>query len=144
MSYETVEDSLKDQLLAIDPKMTVVLNDATKIQSGSQKIAILKYGSFSQVVNAYGEHSVFWEVEIELYCRYINDADTRNNLRDLRNSVINRVNQYPKLGGSSGVFDAMIVRGSRLEETVAFGSFRYLGELVVCQVQEDLEVEYQE
>lgn len=144
MSYETVEAALKTQLATI-ANLTVVLNDATKIQGGSQKVAILKYGRFSQERFSHGgDHMLTWEIEIELYCRYVNDADTRNNLRDVRNAVINRINAYPRLADASEVFDAFIVRGQKLPEAVTLGGAHYLGEQIICQVREELSVSYQE
>ena len=144
MSYETVEAALKTRLETISG-LNVKLNDATKIQGGSQKAAILKYSRFEQERwSGRGIHHATWVVDIELYCRYTNDADTRNLLRDTRDSILTAVNAYPHLNGQSAIFDTLITSGERLPELVTFGSFRYLSEVLHCAIVEEFDVGLQE
>lgn len=143
MSYEVIEAALASQLREI-ANLTVSLNDATKIQGGSQKVAILRYDRFEQTrIGMGGEHEINWRIEIQLYARYTNDADTRDRIRELRDAIITRLNRYPNLGRPE-VFDSMVVSGESIPEAVQLGGYAYLGEHLTAEVIEQLSVSYAE
>jgi hypothetical protein len=145
VSYEVCEAALAEQIRLAVTGITVALNDGTKIQAGAQKIAILKYGQFAQQrIAEGGHHQVDWQIEIELYCRYTTDAEARNNLRDARDAILNRINRFPHLGDTPEVFDAMLISGQRLDQQIQLGGIHYLGELMVCLVQEEILLDYEE
>lgn len=140
MSYESVEAALATQLETI-ANLKVVKDDATKIQSGSTKVAILRYSSFEQErFSMGGNHHIRWVITVALFCRYTTDAEVRDSLRELRLAVLNRINQYPRLGDSSEVFDAFVVAGRAVPEAVVFGSYRYFSEEVDVEIIEEIDV----
>lgn len=144
MSYESVEASLASLLKRIS-NLEVALNDGTRIPTGKQKLAILKYGGFTQERHSGGgEHKLTWSIEIQVMCRYTTDINTRNLLRDTRMDILNQVNKYPLLNANATVFDAFITEGTPGDEQVQIGSISYLTEMLTCRVEELISVTYLE
>ena len=145
MSYEDVEDALATQVQAIGTDIVVAKHNFSKIQTGTKRAAILKYGRFSQRRSGMsGVHQIDWSITIQLLARYTTDDEVRPLLREFRQAVINRINQYPRLALSAQVVDALITQGEPLPEEVTLGGARFLSEFVLCVVTEELEVDYQE
>lgn len=142
MSYESVEAALQTQLNNVSDLKTA-LNDGTKIQSGFTSAAIIKFSRFTQEeVGMGGEHQINWYLDVDLYCKYKNDAETRNLIRDKMQAIIDRVNAYPHLGNASGVFNAIVMSGEMVPNVVQFGSFQCLMQRMTVKVDEDLSYSY--
>lgn len=145
MAYETVEDALVNQIQAISTDIVVAKHNFSKIQTGTKRAAILKYGRFSQRrADMRGVHQIDWTIIVQLVARYTTDDEVRPLLREFRQAVIDRINQYPRLGIPTVIFDAMITEGQPLPEEVTLGGARFLGEYLVCVATEEIDVTYQE
>lgn len=147
MSYEDVETQLSTQLVACSSlsSTTVSKGDRTILNKGPSKAAVIVYESFDQVRETFGAtHAVDWRSRVFLFVKYQTDSQMYNDMRDLRNEVINRINQYPHLGDSTKVWDALIEEGSAEDFDVPIGAIRYQVDSVLVRMTEDLSVTYAE
>lgn len=146
MSWETVAEALKDQVEAVTAMAGRVSIEDMKILSGGHvKAAVVDYGGFAQERRAFGgDHLVTWTALINLYVRWTTDLQVRDDLRDLRDAVLTRINRQPELGATAGVFDALIVSGESIPEQVVVGSVKFFGETLRCLVVDEVAVSYQE
>lgn len=148
MSYEACEAALKTQIEAIgeDWEEWVTLADWRILAKGvSKRAVILQYDGFEHGRTEFGGgHRYAWRVKIWLFARYMDDVQVHNQLRDDRHAILDRIAQYPKLGGASGVFDALIETGSEEPEAWEIGGVVCHVESMDAVIAEDVEVEEQE
>ena len=106
-------------LLAVIQKLTnytssnTSLADYRFLQRGYDKVVVLRPGSFTRERTEFGggkENT--WNVIIELFIKYQDDAQAQNAIRDERQDIINKVDEYPKLDGTNGVLIADIIGGA--------------------------------
>ena len=146
MSWQTVAEALKDQLEAVTAMNgRVSIEDLKVLAGGTAKAAIIDYGGFTQQRRSMGgDHVVTWLALVNLYVRYQDDAQVRDDLRDFRDAVLTRINRYPELNATAGVFDAFVVGGESMPEQVLVGSVKFFGETLRCEVADEIAVTYQE
>lgn len=144
MSYETCEAALKTQIEAIgeDWEEWVTLADYRLLAKGvSKRAVILAYDGFEHTRTEFGGgHCYAWRVKIWLFARYTDDDAVHNQLRDDRQAILDRIAQYPKLGGASGVFDALVETGSEEPEAIELGGVVFHVESMDVVIAEDVEV----
>ena len=120
MSYENVQTGLANtiKLLTNYSTQNLTFGDYRVLQKGNTKVVVLRPGSFTQERTQFdGEINATWDIMIELFIRYKDDEQVTNSIRDERQDIIDKVNQYPKLGGSADI--ALIISGA--EPSPVFG-----------------------
>lgn len=144
MSWEALEALLVTQLETVTGLSgNVTKGDRTVMNKGPGKAAVVVYESMDQARETMGPlHVVNWFARIYLFVRYKDDTQVHDDVRDLRDGIINRVNDYPHLGDDSIVWDALIEEGNFEDFPVVFGSVRYWAESLLCRMTEDLSPTY--
>jgi len=145
MSYETIQAGL----LAVIRKLTnytssnTSLADYRYLQRGYDKIVVLRPGAFTRERTGFrGGKENTWDIIVELFIKYQDDAQAQNAVRDERQDIIDKVDEYPKLDATSGVLIADIISGA--EPTPVFaedgsGPHFIMAEMT-CRVIEDITV----
>ncbi len=150
MSYSGVEGLLASQLGSIAGFSTdggtgnVSKGDYRILTRGVASAIIVEYGGFDQKRTAEaGEHQIDWRFNLLLFARWLDETNAVLTLGTARQLIIDRINQYPKLG-SLIVFDAMVTSGDVTPEDIEMGGIRYALEILRCIASEDVSVSYAE
>jgi len=145
MSYETCQDGLATVIKKLKnyTDNNVSLGDYRLLQRGFNQVVILRPGTFTRMRSEFGGGKQnTWNIIVELFIKYKDDAQIQENIRDERQDIIDQVDQYPKLDNVSGVFDAQIISGA--EPTPVFGADgsgpHFMMQEMICQIIEDIEV----
>jgi hypothetical protein len=114
MSYETVATSLETLLKTITGfEDKVTQGDYRILDEGLNKCIVLSPASFERRRTSFnGGKENTWNITISLFIRYKTDAQAQDELRDNMQLIIDEIDQYPLLGDSSGVMDALVNSGS--------------------------------
>ena len=143
MSYATMEAALQTQIQTLTgftkSDRNVVLYDVGSLNRGSSKGVVLRFGGMEHELVALGGEQIHrWFINITIYVRYKNESDAQENLRSNMQSIIDRIDQYPKLGGVA--FYAWV---SAVEETpveIALGGVKFLGRSLRVAIEEEVDV----
>ena len=122
MSFETMQSALQTLLATVSGYTTanITLADYRVLQRGYEKIIVLRPGAFTRDrLDFAGGRDNIWNVIVELFIKYKDDAQVQNAIRDERQNIIDKIDQYSKLNNTSGCFHAMIISGA--EPTPVFG-----------------------
>ena len=120
MSYENVQTGLSDTIkrLSSYTDSNVTTADYRLLNRGVTKAVVLRPGPFTQERTEFGGGiEATWNIMVELFVKYQDDTQVQNAIRDERQDIIDKVNEYPLLGGSA--IHAMIIEGA--EPTPVFG-----------------------
>ncbi len=85
------------------------------LQKGITKGVVLRPGAFSRERSQFkGGIDTNWDITTELFIKYQNDSQINNDIRDERQNIIDKVDQYPFLNtaGTSTIYHAKIVSGN--------------------------------
>jgi len=114
MSYSTVEAAVQTllQALAAFASADVTRGNYQVLDSGGDPYVVLTPGPFaSGRTGDWAQVGYDWEVNGELFVRYVGDGSEWTNLETYRQSVVDCIGAYPTLNGVSGVTDAMVTMG---------------------------------
>lgn len=147
MSYEACEAAVKT-LLNADAvfKERVTIDDANILNSGTPHAVILRYGGFQNIRLGFrGSHQITWTINCNLYVRYKDDKQVRDDLRDARTRLLAILNKYPTLNNPDGtmVLNSLITSGTRNPEYAVSGSARFFEEVLVLTVSETEDIDYE-
>ncbi len=122
-------------------KNNVTTADYRVLDKGYTKAVVLRPGPFTQERTEFGGGiEATWNIMIELFIKYQDDTQVQNSIRDERQDIIDKVNEYPELGGSAVV--ALIFEGA--EPVPVFGENgsgpHFLMQEMTCQAVEYLKV----
>jgi len=144
VSYSAVEAALKGQIEAItSPNLAgwVTQGDFRVLNKGATWAVVLVYDSFEHSrLDFGGDHQYLWRVRILLFVRYQDDVQVQTDTETARQAILDRLAEYPKLGGVSGVLDALVVSGTSEPDRFTVGEISFFAESLVCEVTEDVEV----
>ncbi|MFW9991898.1 MAG: hypothetical protein ACFFD4_07540 [Candidatus Odinarchaeota archaeon] len=145
MSYEACQDALIDVIRKVDGynKNNAVIGDYRILQKGQTNNIVVHPGPFTRGRTTFqGGKENRWEVIIELFVKYRDDAQVQNGIRDERQLIIDKVDQYPELDNESGVFNAEITSGDEPEPV--FGGDgsgpHFFMQRMICEIREDITV----
>lgn len=143
MSYEDVQTGLRNTIILLSKYNTqnVTEADYRVLQKGFTQAIVLRPGPFTQERTEFGGGiEATWNIMIELFIKYQDDAQVQNSIRDERQNIIDKVNEYPLLGGSAD--HALIIEGA--EPTPVFdevgGGPHFLMQEMICRVTEYLRI----
>lgn len=114
MSYEACEAALLSQIREIDgfDETNTSLGDYNILNMGVERFAVLNYRGFTrQQWTAGGPVQYGWEIHILIGAVYTDDVTVHDTLREIRDGIITRVQQYPQLGDADTVFDSEVNGG---------------------------------
>lgn len=143
MAYENVQTGLSNviQKLTNYDSNNVTTADYRVLQRGYTEAVVLRPGPFSQERTEFGGGiEVTWNIMVELFVKYQDDTQVQNSIRDERQDIIDKINEYPLLGGSAD--HALIIEGA--EPTPVFGEDgsgpHFLMQEMTCQCTEWLRI----
>ncbi len=116
MSYETMQTGLRNVITKIAgySNNNVTLGDYRVLQRGGDKVVVLSPGPFTRErLDFAGGHQTNWDVIVELFIKYKDDTQVHDSIRDERQNIIDKIDQYPFLDATSGCFHGMIVSGDK-------------------------------
>lgn len=88
---------------------TVSQSNYRILNAGVTRGIVLRFGGLSRRPERFGgPFETTYRIAVELFARYTNDTDTENQLRDDMQAIMDRVDAYPELNGTSGVDFAFI------------------------------------
>ncbi len=138
MSYEDVEAGLQVEIRATATLTDeqVSLHDWLILGYGHAQVAILEYLGFTAERDSSDLDTLFrWVVRINLLVKYTDDASGNNLLRDIRDEIVVRILQNPKL--NSTAFDSLPIAGNvSEEEEIVIGGVRFLHEWIDVAIEE--------
>ena len=141
MSFEIMQSALQTLLATISGYTTanITLADYRALQKGYEKLIVLRPGTFTRNrLDFSGGRDNLWNVIVELFIKYKDDAQVQNAIRDERQNIIDKVDQYSKLNNTDGCFHAMIISGA--EPTPVFGEDgsgpHFLMQEMTCLIRE--------
>jgi hypothetical protein len=149
MSYDQVEQALASQISQIPGFSTAVAGNVTRgdyrvISRGVSTAILLEYAGFNErIVEFRGEHETDWRINIDLFTRWENEDVAYGLAGSMRQSVIERIRQYPKLG-TDIIFQARIESGDPAPEDIQMGGVRYAVEILRLIATENISVSYAE
>lgn len=116
MSYQLCVNGLAGVLKTIPDfsKGNITAADYRVIGAGFAQSIVLFPGSFSieeSTLGPTGDYWIDWEIRIELFVRYSTEPEIATRIAALRQLIVNKLFEYPKLNGTSGVIRALINRG---------------------------------
>ena len=117
MSYATIEAAVQDiiQALSAFSDTDVTRGDTRMLTQGSPPYAILYPGGFVHEEDGDGEQRVTeWTILIDLLVRYHGDGSEYTNLQSHRQSIMDAIDSYPTLNGTTGVRRALIEQGDEV------------------------------
>ncbi len=147
MSYEYCQERLATIIRTISGygSANVGLGDYRILQGGNTKAVVLRPGTFTRGRASFGGGlDVNWSIILELFIKYQDDAQVTNDIRDERQNIIDKVDQYPFLNtaGTGTIFHAMITSGA--EPVPVFGEDgsgpHYCMAEMTCAAQEKITV----
>ncbi|RMD64625.1 hypothetical protein D6833_04135 [Candidatus Parcubacteria bacterium] len=107
MAYVDVADAVQAKLQALTSVFAnstdVTRGDYRVLDTGSQTVAVLVPGAFSAAEIAAYQSKREWVVLVDLFCRYLDDAETWSRFESARDSVIAQLELYPSLDGTTGI-----------------------------------------
>ncbi len=119
MSYDSVETGLLDVIILHSDYSS---DNATKgdyriLGAGVVKAVVLTPGTFSRSVTAAPRRmGTTWAINLELFIPFRRELSLiATELRTFRQDLIDQIDKYPKLNGTSGVIDAIVEGGSEPE-----------------------------
>ncbi len=141
MSFENVQSGVSTtiQLIPGYDGDNVSNGDYKVLNVGNEKNVVLRPGTFTQERTEFGGGmEVIWNVAIELFIKYQDDVQVNNAIWDERQKIIDKINEYPKLGGSATL--ALITGGA--EPVPVFGEDgsgpHFMLQEITCAAQEYL------
>ena len=114
MSYTSVETALATILKVHDDwnDQNVAAGDYRIFSAGLEKAIILSPGPFIRRTAAERLMQTNWVINLELYIAYGGEISTvAENIRTVRESVMDHIDKYPTLDGESGVLIARLTEG---------------------------------
>lgn len=144
MSYETIAQGLKDILRTIPDfsGTNITLADYKVLTGGNAQAIVLFPGQFKQDLQTMGgasDYFIQWDIQVELFVQYRTDPEVADKISRYRQAIIEKVNQYPYLGGVDGVLLATITQGDApipVFREDGSGPFYWL-QVLICSIQED-------
>lgn len=139
MSYTQCEAALLAQIRKIDgfDETNTSLADYNILNAGVDQFAILNYRGFvRQQWTSTGPVQYGWEIHILIGALYIDDVTVHDALRDIRDAILLRIQQYPQLEEPTIVFDSEMLGG----EIVGLSTETdqpFMMEELLCQVVEN-------
>ena len=116
MSYNTVEAGLATVIKLADgfDSSNVTQGDYRILAKGLSKAVVLSPGSFSsEVVAAPRRLRQSWIVDLDLFIPFTDEiSSAAASVRSVRQTIMDKIDQYPTLNGTSGVINAFIASGS--------------------------------
>lgn len=141
MSYDTIEAALLTQIQALGNYDTTnaYRGDWRQLGHGVTKAVVLVPGPFTQEDATLRNHTrIRWTADIELYVLWAGEQDTTlSTLRTERQSILDRINQYPYLGATSGVMGAIITGAGPIEAFSSRDGAMFWKQVLTCQIVED-------
>lgn len=138
MSYTTVQQGLIRAITnhADFSCNNTVHNDHRSLGDGGAIHAILKYGGFSRQEFSIQRVQHNWTINIELYTRWPGEVVNGQNSADAnRQSLLDTINQYPRLADTTGVLRASVFTVNPVEDpTVDFP--QYFRQIVTVLAEE--------
>lgn len=137
MTYETVEAGLQFELRATSTLTDeqVTLGDWRILGTGQAQVAIIEYQGFESDFETYGQKVLTtWTARINLLVKYTVNADATNLLRDVRQEIINKIHEKPKLNDTA--FDSRPVSGSVAPEKIEVGGVSFMHEWIMVEIEE--------
>ena len=138
MSYAIIEAALSTLIQGLSDydSDNVKQGDWRWMGAGKTKGVTLTPGGFSQVDGTLRDMAlVTWTIRVELYVAWDGEQNTTvATLKTDRQSIIDRVNQYHKLDGTSGVMNAIIRSAEPIEEF--YGNTNFWRQVLSCEVLE--------
>ena len=143
MSYATMEAALQTQIQTLTGfakgDRNVVLYDVGSLNRGSSKGVVLRFGGMDHSLwTMGGTHLHTWFINCTLYVRYKNESDAQEALRTNMQLIIDRIDQYPKLGGSA--YYAWVSSMEETPEEIALGAAKFIGRSLRIAVEEEVDV----
>lgn len=147
MSYRNVEDSLTTQIQSISGFGTANVTQGrfAVLSEGVGSACVISYERFRRTEEGFhGYANAEWTITVNLYVRYIDDAAMHSAAAQARTAIIDRINQYPKLGGTANILDAVALEGSARPELVRVGTESFHHETISVLATEMMEFTPQE
>ena len=143
MSYATMEAALQTQIQTLTgftkSDRNVVLYDVGSLNRGSSKGVVLRFGGMEHELVALGGEQIHrWFVNVTIYVRYKNESDAQENLRTNMQLIIDRIDQYPKLGGAA--YYAWPSSVEEQPEEIALGGVRFIGRSIRVAIEEEVDI----
>lgn len=146
MSFTTVRDDLVTQLRAVTNfSSTNVDYDTTRhLNAGPLRATSVMYDSVEIEEWDLGDHMRHWRFTVFLFERKQPDAqDAAERAATDREAVLNRIRQYPRLGGTN-VFHAVVEDGRDSGGEARFGNVPYTWETLTVRADELVAINAQE
>ena len=141
MSYDTIEAALLTQIQALDAYDTANAKrgDWRHLGHGKTKAVVLVPGPFTQEDASLRNHTrIRWTIDVELYILWTGEQDTvLASLRTERQSILDRVNLYPYLGGTAGILGALVTGAGSVEAFSSPDGAMFWKQVLNCEVVED-------
>ncbi len=144
MSYITCEDALAAIIQALTgySATNVGQGDYKVLGKGKVKAVVLQPGAYSSNMAGQQWKRNAWNINIELYVMWQETQDIAStDVKEVRQALINHLDQYPTLNSNAGTVRAMVVEG-REPEIWQMGARQYWRQILVMQVEERLVVSY--
>jgi len=146
MSYTIIEAALSTviQKLSGYSSTNVACGDYRILGSGQDKAVVLQPGAFIRNQAAESWMRTQWNINIELYIAYGGEISTvAGNIRSERQTIMDKIDQYPTLDGTSGVVLARLNAGNE-PEVWQVGAQQFWKQVLTCVIEERLIVDIQE
>ncbi len=78
----------------------------------------------------------WWDVEVTLAVAYRTPTQVHEDLRDLRQEVIDEIGDTPDLDISSNLYEATVAEGRPLPTTLSVGGIKWQAEILTIRVRE--------
>lgn len=141
MSFVAIQRGVSDLVekhAGFDGK-NVAYDDYEVVNSGTDKAFIFRLLDWSENYSSLdGERSANWRFECTfLYQLGIPNVD-RLSMDEVREEILVAFRRFPKLGGTTGVFSAIISSGRRSPRTRDIGGVSFREELLTLEVVEEV------
>jgi hypothetical protein len=116
--------------------------DYQPLNAGVDKLVVVEFAGFKTEEDTFGGldwHD--WTFRLKLYTfagDYVTSVTDRDSARAV---LISQFRKYRRLNGVSGVFDAQILSGERLDEPIRIGESSFIMEAYTLKVREEAPVE---
>jgi len=146
MSYNSVESALATIIKKASgySATNVAQGDYRVLAKGNAKAVILQPGAFIRSQAAESWKRSQWNVNVEIYIAFGGEISTvAGNIRTERQSIIDKIDQYPTLDSASGVVLAELAGGGE-PEMWQIGAQQFWKQVMICRVEERALINVQE
>jgi hypothetical protein len=131
VSYESCETALFNTLCTAEglgPE-NISRGDYSLLDSGLSQVVVLDTGPWqANPFTAVNHRQTIWTVYINIGVQYDNDVQVHNDMRALRQLVVDTLRTTPQLGDATNVFDSNLVAGQPLPTPMDNGTNKFLFE----------------